>query len=377
MDCSKRIFCLGLGAAAINAMLSSGSARGELIIPHIQSPKLVYDPIGETGPLGTLVDAMAWHPDGLRLATKSWGGTSIQLWDVEAKKRIWELRKPVGDSGSSLAFTPDGKQLIISSALSAAEDHDAGLSLVDVESGIIARNIRRPEGMENASFAANWALNASGSRLAVSFFSARRLPFAVYDTATWQAVVIDSPAFHQRRFVFDPVSGVVATHAPALLLGAPNPTGIRPVGRPPSIEIWDVDTPRLVRRLFIPYSPIAYLPRSQVLVMLGMTSALPNENVTYNITLFDTTDDKSEHTKNIMNFTDQVKEIAVGFNGDVLFAATWGGTLTTRKMSKDKMELMWSRDLDVKQASVDAPVFNPKSDRMAFAMNNLICLAQI
>jgi hypothetical protein len=111
--------------------------------------------------------------------------------------------------------------------------------------------------------------------------------------------------------------------------------------------------------------------------MLGMTSALPNENVTYNITLFDTTDDKSEHTKNIMNFTDQVKEIAVGFNGDVLFAATWGGTLTTRKMSKDKMELMWSRDLDVKQASVDAPVFNPKSDRMAFAMNNLICLAQI
>src|SRR5271157_2407542 len=103
------------------------------MIPSTQSPKLIFEPLAETGPLGTLVDAIAWHPDGLRLATKSWGGTSVQLWDVEAKRRIWELRKPPGDLSNSLAFTPDGKQLIVSSALSAAESYNAGLSLIDVE----------------------------------------------------------------------------------------------------------------------------------------------------------------------------------------------------------------------------------------------------
>jgi hypothetical protein len=149
------------------------------------------------------------------------------------------LHKPT-DGSSSLAFTRDGKHLIISSALTGAEAPNVALSLVDVETGRVAKNIDRPPGMDKARNATSWALNATGTRLAASFFSVPRIPFAVYDTEDWHVVaVIDSPSSfpRDRPFAFDPISGVLATNAPALLLGAPSPSGNRPIGRPASIPL--------------------------------------------------------------------------------------------------------------------------------------------
>jgi WD40 repeat protein len=371
MSCNRRDICAGLGLTALNTMLSNGNAHGGIMIPGVAPSKLTYEPLTETGPAGTAVNAIAWSPDGELLATTTRGGTLVQLWDVKAKKNIWELQKGIADQSLSLVFTLDGKHLIISSALAGAERHGVVLSLVDVETGRVTKNIGRPEGMEEAGVARNWVLNATGTRLAVSFFTVEPIPFPVYDTADWHAAaVIDSRA---RRFVFDPVSGVLAANAPASWIGEKNTSSRRLDYSTAGIEIWDVDANRLLKKM-PSYGRIhTYVPQSHVMVLTSLDPQRPPLQQITDISLLDSI---SETKNTIMQFMGTAGLVAVNRDGFVFSALVTGSDMAVWRMSEDKSEVTWSRRLELTGAGFSAPVFNPKADLMAFAIENRLCLAQ-
>jgi WD40 repeat protein len=377
----RRCFCAGVGFTLARIFLPRGDSHAAIVAP-LAPTKLSYESIGETGPLGTPVNAIAWSSDGQLLALTSRGGRVVQLWDAKSKKKIWELNKQVADDSSSLAFTLDGTHLIISSALVGAEYRNVALSLIEVETGRLARNIDRPSNLNvdshKASWATSWALNSAGTRLAASFFSVSRIPFAVYDTSDWRiASVIDSPSSwpRDRRFAFDPISGALATNAPALLLGAPNPSGNRPIGRPPSIEVWDVDAAKLIKRL-PPHGAIrAYVPKSHSVIIGGIVPLL---SVPQQLSYISLLDSVSEMKNTIAQVAGQVRDVAVNYNGTVFSSVCWGDILTVWRMSEDKTVLMWSRELDLsRRAYIGGPAFHPKVDIMAFAINNQLCLSQV
>jgi WD40 repeat protein len=67
------------------------------------------------------VDALAFSPDGKRLATAA--GLSVRLWHVPTYQELLVLTEPAGGV-TSLAFSPDGKRL-------AAAGHSWGVRLWD------------------------------------------------------------------------------------------------------------------------------------------------------------------------------------------------------------------------------------------------------
>src|SRR3954452_24489115 len=77
--------------------------------------------IGASGKL----DAIAFSPDGLKLATASGDSRSVTLWDVESGREWASLAGHQGPTWS-VAFSPDGRRLAVASGRVAAVAEPAG-----------------------------------------------------------------------------------------------------------------------------------------------------------------------------------------------------------------------------------------------------------
>jgi WD40 repeat protein len=58
------------------------------------------------------VYAVAFSPDGKRLASLDYGGT-LFLWDAAAGKPLWNQKAAPGVLTYGLAWSPDGKQIAV------------------------------------------------------------------------------------------------------------------------------------------------------------------------------------------------------------------------------------------------------------------------
>jgi Tol biopolymer transport system component len=101
------------------------------VIEAVESPQLTATLKGHEDP----VWQVAWAPDGKTLATLSSVRGEVKLWDVAGRKELRTLKSDLGDS-YSLAFTPDGKTLVVGHYQNDAKaGPTGGISLWDVATG--------------------------------------------------------------------------------------------------------------------------------------------------------------------------------------------------------------------------------------------------
>ncbi len=82
---------------------------------------------------GSVVDALAFSADGTRLATASWPGT-IRLWDVPGRRLLAGFPSGLesGIGGVSLAFSPDGRRLVVGGPNASMAVGGVGIRLWDI-----------------------------------------------------------------------------------------------------------------------------------------------------------------------------------------------------------------------------------------------------
>lgn len=133
--------------------------------------------------------ALAWHPDGTRLAAGAYDGT-VRLWDVEARNEV-----VVTDPGPSVAgadYSPDGSQL-------ATAHSDGHVRLRDAQTGAVNTDIDahqggpalgavfHPDGDRIASFGADGAVRlwdaGTGAELATMAEPGTVVLCAAFDAA--------------------------------------------------------------------------------------------------------------------------------------------------------------------------------------------------
>jgi dipeptidyl aminopeptidase/acylaminoacyl peptidase len=143
--------------------LASASHDGTIRVWELGAGKEVHRLVGHD----SIVDAVAWSPDGKRLAS---GGadTTVRLWDVATGKEIgrWDGHK---DRVRAVAWSPDGKRL-------ASASNDATVRLWEVATGSL---VRRFVGHEAAVDSLDWS--PDGRRLASAGGDTTLLLWAVRD----------------------------------------------------------------------------------------------------------------------------------------------------------------------------------------------------
>jgi WD40 repeat protein len=164
--------------------------------------------------------ALAWSPDGATLAIagafnlRNYPRLRITLWDVKSGARLGGLanERGVGTSGTSLAFTADGKSLIAPITNSAAEHQHVAMTVWDVASGSITRQIPgplpdKPIGYNNGQ---SLALSPDGTVLAISVYPLDHL-CALYDTAHWGLIgLLRVDEVMPQMLAFSPDGSVLA-----------------------------------------------------------------------------------------------------------------------------------------------------------------------
>jgi WD40 repeat protein len=89
-------------------LFTSGSGQPVLRGYDVTTGKELYPVVGHAGG----VAALAWSPDGKRLATIGLTDRSLILWDAVTGKVQWQMAAQESFGGSTLHFAPDGKTLL-------------------------------------------------------------------------------------------------------------------------------------------------------------------------------------------------------------------------------------------------------------------------
>ncbi|HLG85659.1 MAG TPA: WD40 repeat domain-containing protein [Alphaproteobacteria bacterium] len=173
---------------------------GELLVPEVA--KVVQQLKPKTG--STVV---AWSPDGKLLAALGGLQQRVTLWDARTWKTVWETVGDLG-GGDALAFSNDGRLLLVPTMNATAEDAHAALSLLDVAHGTIVGRVAAPfpneEIVEN--FARTIAVDRQGGLMAVITIHSPGRPVALYDTQDWAlrgTVALEGDIPHSLAFSRD------------------------------------------------------------------------------------------------------------------------------------------------------------------------------
>ena len=341
-----------------------------------------YDVIGT--PLMSLgPNAAAWHPDGRLLAISNGiVETHFELWDVEARKRVWAFDKSGAPSSKSLTFTKDGKYLIISSADKRGEDGRIALSLLDAETAQVAGHILAPPSLPRPSYASDWVLSPDGKRLVAGYVRGMSF-FGVYDTATWE-LLRTTPRLSWGRgvsFAFDPSSGHVrVSSAPPEYNNHDQDLRRWAASHDqPGVATWNIETGDLVAFQRLEGSGndlnflLASLPQDAVLVGAGLgpekasgkwVAGAWNPISGKRIKLFD-------------DSIERVLELAVSRDGTLVAAACMGAHLRIWDYLTGKQLLshIWRKGGHWLDVTVLA--FHPRDNRFAFNLKNRICVGQL
>jgi WD40 repeat protein len=92
-------------------MIASGSVDKTVRLWNVADGKGVKTLSGHPD----VIYAIAFHPDGKRLASLGYAG-NLFVWDVETGKPIFQQKIAPGLLTFGLAFSPDGKRLAVTGA---------------------------------------------------------------------------------------------------------------------------------------------------------------------------------------------------------------------------------------------------------------------
>jgi WD40 repeat protein len=133
-------------------MLATGG-EGSFFVWSAETGKLLYDKhVSSFG-------ALAWSPDGGRLAFSEWGGNavrhegSVYIWQRDNGKLLLEVPLP----GSSLAWSPDGRRLAVQTAREKEGVGRGGVVLIDAASGKLLASGPEPGLAGEHGPAVHWA----------------------------------------------------------------------------------------------------------------------------------------------------------------------------------------------------------------------------
>jgi WD40 repeat protein len=132
---------------------------------------------------------VAWSPDGKLLATVGGLKQQIMLWNAGSGKLLWERSGNFGGV-QALAFSNDGRLLLVSGAGSEAPDEDTALTLWSVASGKVVGGVPGPFPGEGAmaNSARAIAIDRKRNLMAIVAFQDVDWPVAIYDMRSWSLV---------------------------------------------------------------------------------------------------------------------------------------------------------------------------------------------
>jgi WD40 repeat protein len=204
------------------------------------------------------LDYSALSPDGKTLAvTTPDENQMIDLWDTATGKKRCALAAPLNYSQYTLVFSPDGK------TLAAGRPGIRTIWFWDVATGKLIRQLPLGEG-----FAAGLAFSPDGKTLAVGdtdFLRPRDPKVRLLDAVKGRDL--------RKPFELPAPAGQVAFSADGKILAAIT-TGSGPLGKDPTILVWDVETGNLLGRLERATGRFALSPDGKSLLTPGETPRL-------------------------------------------------------------------------------------------------------
>ncbi|NGM18484.1 WD40 repeat domain-containing protein [Roseomonas stagni] len=156
---------------------------------------------------GSLVQSVAWHPDGQRIAV---GAVSLRPFHIFNLATGEVIRIPRSQTTTNAAaFTRDGRYVAVTlHRRSPSGPIDYGFTVCDAETGAELHVIREGLRPGLTGGAQAFSLSPDGHFLAVLFSRDR---ITVYDTVTWSVVsAFDTPGFGGVNLAFSPDGTVMA-----------------------------------------------------------------------------------------------------------------------------------------------------------------------
>lgn len=173
--------------------------------------------------------ALAWSPDGKRLATGGPLSRPVTAWDVARRSEAWQVDS-LG-TAEYLAWSPDGRYVAVAGYVPTREE--SGARLLEAGSGTLVRHLDRPRDAKGTATALAWS--PDGRRLAVSYYGRKLV--AIHEAQTGRlARTIEIGAEPSDALAYSPDGRLLA-------VGVRNPRAGWP------ISVVDADTGRQVRAL--------------------------------------------------------------------------------------------------------------------------------
>jgi WD40 repeat protein len=142
------------------------------------------------------VTGVGWSSDSSMLAGYSANGTAVTIWEASTGRQLKALNilgRP--HYAWQIVFLDDGHQLITPVTLTSREDNQFSLSLWNLDSGLVERNIEGPFGLPVGNDPQALALSPHGDLLAMSVIPGGQ-PVTVYSAQDWS--IAQSIKMHEQ-----------------------------------------------------------------------------------------------------------------------------------------------------------------------------------